>query len=148
MLAGALAITAIVTAMAPPAWGILHAHSEVPVELSQFAVLPNRSILLDINGQQVGVYEIGDKRQQVPISQVPEVVKNAFIAVEDAGFFLHKGVNIRAIGRAILSNARPSGKSGASTISQQVLKNENQAFGGLGGNQTGKIENARPWVAP
>ena len=51
MLAGALAITAIITAMAPQAWGILNSHSETPVSLSQFSGLAQRSILLDVNGQ-------------------------------------------------------------------------------------------------
>jgi hypothetical protein len=46
MLAGALSITAIITAMAPQAWGILNAHSEDPVALSQFSGLAQRSILL------------------------------------------------------------------------------------------------------
>lgn len=85
MLAGALAITAIITAMAPQAWGILNAHSEEPVALSQFSGLAQRSILLDVNGQQVGVFQVKNT-QQTPISAVPEPVRNAFIAVEDSVF--------------------------------------------------------------
>ncbi len=123
MLAGALAITAIVVAMAPQAWGILHAHSETPVALSQFSGLAQRSILLDVNGQQVGVFQVKNT-QQTPISAVPEAVKNAFIAVEDSVFYEHDGVNLRAVGRALLANSQGGGRQGASTITQQVIKNE------------------------
>lgn len=123
MLAGALSITAIITAMAPQAWGILNAHSEQPVALSQFSGLAQRSILLDINRQQVGVFQVKNT-QQTPISAVPELVRNAFIAVEDSVFFEHDGVNLRAVGRALLANSQSSRKQGASTITQQVIKNE------------------------
>ncbi|MEY2780016.1 MAG: hypothetical protein RL623_1196 [Actinomycetota bacterium] len=123
MLAGALAITAIITAMAPQAWGILNAHSETPVALSQFSGLAQRSILLDVNGQQVGVFQVKNT-QQMPISSVPDAVKNAFIAVEDSVFYEHDGVNLRAVGRAVLANSQGGGRQGASTITQQVIKNE------------------------
>jgi penicillin-binding protein 1A len=123
MLAGALAITAIITAMAPQAWGILNAHSEKPVALSQFSGLAQRSILLDVNGQQVGVFQVKNT-QQTPISAVPEPVRNAFIAVEDSVFYEHDGVNLRAVGRALLANSQGGGRQGASTITQQVIKNE------------------------
>lgn len=123
MLAGALAITAIITAMAPQAWGILHAHSEDPVALSQFSGLAQRSILLDVNGQQVGVFQVKNT-QQTPISAVPDAVKNAFIAVEDSVFYEHDGVNLRAVIRATLANSQGGGRQGASTITQQVIKNE------------------------
>jgi len=123
MLAGALAITAIITAMAPQAWGILNAHSEKPVALSQFSGLAQRSILLDVNRQQVGVFQVKNT-QQTPISVVPEPVRNAFIAVEDSVFYEHDGVNLRAVGRALLANSQGGGRQGASTITQQVIKNE------------------------
>ena len=123
MLAGALAITAAVTAMAPQAWGILNAHSEVPVSLSQFSGLAQRSILLDVNGQQVGVFQVKNT-QQTPINKIPESVRNAFIAVEDSVFYEHDGVNLRAVGRAVLANSQGGGRQGASTITQQVIKNE------------------------
>ena len=123
MLAGARALTAIMTAMAPQACGILNAHSEKPVALSQFPGLAQRSILLDVNGQQVGVFQVKNT-QQTPISVVPEAVKNAFIAVEDSVFYEHDGVNLRAVGRALLANSQGGGRQGASTITQQVIKNE------------------------
>jgi len=123
MLAGALAITAIITAMAPQAWGILHAHSEKPVELSRFTTLPNRSILFDVNGLQVGVFQVKNT-QPVSLELVPESVKDAFVALEDMSFYEHGGVNLRAIGRALVANSSGANRQGASTLTQQVIKNE------------------------
>ena len=123
MLAGALAITAIIVAMAPQAWGILHAHSEKPVELSRFTTLPNRSILFDVNGLQVGVFQVKNT-QPVSLELVPESVKDAFVALEDMSFYEHGGVNLRAIGRALVANSSGANRQGASTLTQQVIKNE------------------------
>lgn len=52
------------------------------------------------------------------------LVKNAFIAVEDKNFYRHKGVDIKRICKAALVNLKSfSFKQGASTISQQLIKN-------------------------
>ena len=116
--------TAIVTTMAPPAWGILNSHREIPVNLSQFSGLAQRSVVYDITGQQIGVFQM-ENTQRTPVDAVPEEVIGAFLAVEDSAFFTHKGVNLRATVRALLSNYQSSStRQGASTITQQVVKNE------------------------
>jgi penicillin-binding protein 1A len=123
-VAGALCISALVVAIAPQAWGVLNAHSQVPVQLSQFSGLAQRSVLYDINGQQIGVFQI-ENTQRTPVDSVPEHVIAALLAVEDTGFFDHQGVNLRASVRALLSNYQAgSTRQGASTITQQVVKNE------------------------
>lgn len=65
-----------------------------------------------------------ERRIFVPVIEVPDLVKNAFLAAEDQNFYRHGGVDLIAIGRAAvknaLSNRRPEG---ASTITQQVAKN-------------------------
>ncbi len=58
------------------------------------------------------------------IKDIPEHVKNAFIAVEDKRFYSHKGVDYKGFLRAMLNNIKSfSFKEGASTISQQLIKN-------------------------
>lgn len=58
------------------------------------------------------------------ISQLPENVKNAFIAIEDVSFYKHHGLNYKRICKAALKNITThSLKEGASTISQQLIKN-------------------------
>ncbi|MCF8495190.1 MAG: penicillin-binding protein 1A [Alphaproteobacteria bacterium] len=68
-----------------------------------------------------------EKRVFVSIDNIPDLVKNAFIAAEDQNFYKHEGVDLFAIVRAGISNLknRGSGKRpvGASTITQQVAKN-------------------------
>lgn len=124
VIAGALLITSVVVAMAPPAWGILNSHAEIPVNLTKFAGLSQRSVAYDVNGQQIGVFQL-ENTQRTPVDSVPEPVIAAFLAVEDTAFFSHRGVNLRATVRALLSNYQTSSsRQGASTITQQVVKNE------------------------
>ena len=67
------------------------------------------------------------ERIYVPINRIPKEIINAFISAEDKKFFLHSGIDIIAIFRAIISNilatVNNSKLIGASTITQQVVKN-------------------------
>ena len=63
----------------------------------------------------------------VPVSAIPQLVINAFLAAEDKNFYTHPGVDVLATFRVAFTNFRDMGKGirpkGASTISQQVAKN-------------------------
>jgi len=64
------------------------------------------------------------RRILMPLAQVPVRLQQALLAVEDAQFYEHRGVNPRAIARAMWSNLRALHTvEGASTITQQVAKN-------------------------
>ncbi|WP_332870152.1 penicillin-binding protein 1A [Roseovarius salinarum] len=64
------------------------------------------------------------RRIFTPIDDIPEVVKNAFISAEDKNFLEHSGYDLRAIGIALVDALRTGDEMrGASTITQQVLKN-------------------------
>lgn len=122
--AGALIITACVVGLAPNLWAALKAHEEVPVKLPAFSGLATRTQILDVNNQQIGVFEF-ENSQPLSIDTVPDHVVAALLAVEDSGFEKHKGVNLRALVRATLANFQySSARQGASTITQQVVKNE------------------------
>ena len=63
-------------------------------------------------------------RESVPLSSLPPHVGNAFVAVEDKNFYRHNGFNYKRIAKAFLKNiATFSFREGASTISQQLIKN-------------------------
>ncbi|WP_457644115.1 penicillin-binding protein 1A [Persephonella sp.] len=64
------------------------------------------------------------RRQYVPIDQIPDFVKNAFIAIEDRTFYTNIGIDPIGIMRAAVMNLL-SGRivAGGSTISQQLIKN-------------------------
>ncbi len=141
ILAGSLLVVSVAVAMAPRVWGILNAHDEEPVELPSFAGIAQRSTLYDVNGMQIGAFQV-ENSQPIKIDQVPVDVIAAILAVEDADFYGHKGVNLRALVRAMLSNFEAgSTRQGASTITQQVVKNE--YLGGLERDGRYKILQAR-----
>ncbi len=64
------------------------------------------------------------RRRPIDIKEVPQTMVNAFIAIEDARFYEHKGVDIRGIARAAMT-AIKNGKvsQGASTITMQLARN-------------------------
>jgi len=75
-------------------------------------------------------------RDYVEISTLPEHIKYAFVAMEDERFYEHDGIDMRGIMRALVSNLKERNlEYGASTITQQLLKN--QVFGG--GNEDNPI---------
>jgi len=68
-----------------------------------------------------------EERIYVPINRIPKTIIHAFISAEDKKFYSHIGIDILAIIRAIISNILSSFSNskliGASTITQQVVKN-------------------------
>lgn len=65
-----------------------------------------------------------ERRTVVPFEKVPDHVKSAFLAAEDAGFFEHEGLDYFGLVRAMIANLRAGRvKQGGSTITQQVVKN-------------------------
>jgi 1A family penicillin-binding protein len=64
------------------------------------------------------------RRVNVPISSIPEHVRNAFLATEDRRFYQHNGLDWKGVFRASLSNVRHLGvREGFSTITMQVARN-------------------------
>ena len=69
-------------------------------------------------------------REVIPIEQIPEHVRDAVVAIEDARFHSHRGFDAKAILRAFWSNARSGRiKEGGSTITQQLVRNAIQEVG-------------------
>lgn len=66
----------------------------------------------------------GERRTVVAFDQIPQTLKDATVAVEDASFYQNPGVDARAIARAFVQNQQSDGiVSGASTITQQLVRN-------------------------
>ena len=82
--------------------------------------LPMRVFSAD--GVQIG--EFGEERRNfTAIAQIPQVMKDAVLAAEDARFYQHGGVDYKGIVRAALENLRDARSQGASTITMQVARN-------------------------
>ena len=75
------------------------------------------------DGEMIG--EFGEERRKpVNINEVPDHLKKALLAIEDARFYEHDGVDYYGLTRAFVNNLIPGGsKQGASTITQQLAKN-------------------------
>ena len=70
------------------------------------------------------IAEIKDKENYTNFSELPQMYKNAVIAVEDHRFYKHNGIDIIAIGRSDFNDIKAmSFVEGGSTITQQLAKN-------------------------
>lgn len=74
------------------------------------------------NGELLG--EFGEERRNLtPFEDIPPVMVNAVLAIEDSRFFEHNGVDYRGMLRAALANLSEAKSQGASTITMQVARN-------------------------
>jgi len=66
-----------------------------------------------------------ERRLFTPADEIPDQIKQAFISAEDKNFYTHPGYDIRGIVAAAIDAAKSGGRNvrGASTITQQVMKN-------------------------
>jgi penicillin-binding protein 1A len=87
--------------------------------------LPGASTVLDRKGQPFAeVFEDNQRRIWVPLAEIPQQVRNAFMAAEDKRFYQHKGIDEHGLIRAFIGNLARTGRpQGGSTITQQVAKN-------------------------
>lgn len=68
--------------------------------------------------------EFGEEhRDFVPIGDVPKMLKEALLAIEDSRFYEHGGIDYRGVTRALLADLRGGFHQGASTITMQVARN-------------------------
>jgi len=82
--------------------------------------LPLRVLTAD--GEVIG--EFGEERRNLtPIEDIPPVMINAVLAIEDARFYEHSGVDYIGMLRAALANLGQAKSQGASTITMQVARN-------------------------
>ncbi len=79
--------------------------------------------IVDKNDQRIGEI-FTERRTYVPYDKIPPVVVDAFVAAEDNNYWSHEGIDYFGMVRAFFANLRAGkAKQGASTITQQVVKN-------------------------
>ncbi|GIE36620.1 hypothetical protein Ait01nite_096650 [Actinoplanes italicus] len=95
----------------------------ISVDLPPDPVPPQASVLYYRDGRTV-LARIGlTDRTDVTLDRVPVGVRQAFLAAEDRGFYDHSGVSVRGLLRALWSNVVSDSGQGASTITQQYVRN-------------------------
>ncbi len=73
-------------------------------------------------GELIG--EFGEERRRLtPIKEIPKIMTQAVLAIEDARFYEHGGVDYKGVLRAALANVGSFKSQGASTITMQVARN-------------------------
>ncbi|MFN5775114.1 MAG: penicillin-binding protein 1A [Burkholderiaceae bacterium] len=78
--------------------------------------------VFSIEGKQIG--EFGEERRNLtPFKDIPPVMVNAVLAIEDARFYQHGGLDYIGLLRASLANLGRAKSQGASTITMQVARN-------------------------
>lgn len=81
------------------------------------------SFIYDKDGNLITEYFGFENRVWAPIEEIPKTLRNAFIAVEDVRFYSHKGIDYRRMIGAFVNNLKNDSVQGASTITQQLIKN-------------------------
>jgi membrane peptidoglycan carboxypeptidase len=94
----------------------------LPADLDT-APLAQRSRILAADGSLIASLYL-ENRVAVPLADVPEHTRKAVLAIEDARFYAHNGVDVKGTVRAAVENAQEGGVTqGGSTLTQQYVKN-------------------------
>lgn len=115
--------TVLLTGIGAWLWWLLH---DLPaIETLDDGLITPSITLTDRHGR--ALYEvIGDqpgRNRVVPLDEVPGACIDATLATEDARYYSHPGFDLLALGRAVWVSARGGDLTGASTITQQVVRN-------------------------
>ncbi len=106
--------------------------NELPGDLQTVAPA-EESQLLDSSGAVIAHF-YDKQRVVVPSANIADVMKKAIVAIEDKRFYEHNGVDATGIARALVTNLGDSGRQGASTITQQYVRNSLAERGYLEGD--------------
>lgn len=92
------------------------------LDLAALDAQDKTSFIYDSEGNLITDYKGTEDRIMVSIDEIPEMLQNAFIAVEDARFYEHNGVDVKRIVGALVANFTSGSTQGGSTITQQLIK--------------------------
>ncbi|WP_207770127.1 biosynthetic peptidoglycan transglycosylase, partial [Frankia canadensis] len=86
--------------------------------------LPQSSTILASDGSVIATLRGSENRIVVPGNQIPKVMREAIVSIEDSRFYQHGGVDPQGVLRAALRNSEAGGVAqGGSTLTQQYVKN-------------------------
>ena len=111
------------------AWGAAKGIMDKAPDVEAINVAPSgfQSAIYDANGKKLNtLVGAGANRVYKTLDQIPDCVQKAFIVIEDERFYTHSGIDPEGIIATIFEFIRSRGKNerGASTITQQLLKNQ------------------------
>ena len=104
---------------------LIYSFSVSKVQFSAEKIAENTLAIQVYNANNILIKEENTiSNEKAKLSTLPTYVKEAFISIEDKDFYKHKGINYKRMVKAMLTNIKNMKlKEGASTISQQLIKN-------------------------
>lgn len=105
--------------------GVVAAYLRTAPTLDEVTFNPDlTTYIYDVHGREIARLHRGENRIPVSLSQVPQVVQDAFIAIEDHKFYEHHGIYFRGLFRSLLVNIREgSFAQGGGTITGLLARN-------------------------
>lgn len=116
-------LISIITVMFFGLWGYLRLTRDLPriERISDYRPKAVTSVYAEDTTLMAELFD--ERRYPVSFEEIPEQVRNAFLAAEDANFYSHPGIDVISILRALWVNLRSKRtRQGASTITQQIVK--------------------------
>ena len=104
--------------------GVVHAYVKSTPELNYSLILDQDQVstIYDGNGELITSFMAYENREWAKIDEIPDMLKNAFVAVEDVRFYEHEGIDLKrlfGVGVGLFTNHYDGG---GSTITQQLIK--------------------------
>ena len=122
IVVGGVVIGACLAALIPGVLALAQANTSVSGGVAPLRDLSQRSTVYDSAGNVIGILGT-QNREQATLAEVPKIVQDAVISVEDRTFWTNDGIDLNGLVRAFVTNLT-SGKieQGGSTITQQLVK--------------------------
>ena len=111
--------------------------NDFEISKDELIISASNSVIVDREGNILAGLSGEEKRKIISISDMPEYLPKAYVAIEDERFYNHSGVDIKRTGAAILNYiVKRDSSFGGSTITQQLVKNitqedEDRGFAGI-----------------
>lgn len=106
--------------------GIAKAYIDTTPELdtAQITKSDKTSYIYDKDGNLITTFAGMEYRDWADIDEIPDMLKNALIAIEDVRFYKHDGVDYKRLFSAVINTLRNADTHGGSTLTQQLIKNK------------------------
>ncbi|GGR44967.1 carboxypeptidase [Nocardioides luteus] len=118
------AIFALVMALIGSA-AVIISYNAISIPSANEAFQAESSFVYYAGGKkEVGRFQAGDQnRDALSQEEMPALIKDAAVAAEDRSFYENNGIDLKGIARTLFTNATTGSQGGASTITQQYVKN-------------------------
>ena len=109
--------------MGSAAFYVLDVPSWQRLDVSKITAAPQTGRMFDNQGELIATIRGSQNRVVIPLEQIPQQIRDVFIAAEDQRFYQHKGVDVVRLFGALAANIRQGGYAqGGSTITMQLIR--------------------------